>query len=57
MSKKEVHQLWEQVNSRNIHQLADVRGYREDFLRLFGYGLSGVDYSADVDIDLFFPEA
>lgn len=41
--------LWDQVNQDNFHQLADYQGYHADFLKLFGFGLTGVDYEADVD--------
>lgn len=41
--------LWPQVNSDTIDELTDFAGYQENFLRLFGFGLPGVDYTADVD--------
>lgn len=41
--------LWDQVNQDNFHQLADYQGYHADFLKLFGFGMAGVDYNADVD--------
>lgn len=41
--------LWDQVNQENFHQLADYEGYHSDFLKLFGFGIAGVDYDADVD--------
>ncbi|CUS49587.1 MAG: bifunctional enoyl-[acyl-carrier protein] reductase / trans-2-enoyl-CoA reductase (NAD+) FabV [Idiomarinaceae bacterium HL-53] len=41
--------LWNQVTQDNFHQLADYKGYHADFLRLFGFGIEGVDYEADVD--------
>ncbi|RUO41508.1 enoyl-[acyl-carrier-protein] reductase FabV [Pseudidiomarina aestuarii] len=41
--------LWDQVNQDNFHQLADYEGYHSDFLKLFGFGIAGVDYDADVD--------
>ncbi|HEY9033119.1 MAG TPA: enoyl-ACP reductase FabV [Pseudomonadales bacterium] len=44
-----VSQLWPQVTSDNIDQLTDFAGYQADFLKLFGFGLPGVDYTADVD--------
>jgi len=44
-----VKDLWGRVTSANIDQLTDFKGYHEEFLRLFGFGLPGVDYDADVD--------
>lgn len=41
--------LWEQVNTGNLEALSDIKGYREEFLRLFGFGLPGIDYAADID--------
>ncbi len=45
----EVDELWTRVDSDNLLELADVEGYESSFLRLFGFGLEGVDYSADTD--------
>ncbi|RUO65764.1 enoyl-[acyl-carrier protein] reductase / trans-2-enoyl-CoA reductase (NAD+) [Pseudidiomarina planktonica] len=44
-----VEALWDQVTQENFHELADYEEYHKDFLRLFGFGLNGVDYDADVD--------
>ncbi len=41
--------LWETVTTENVDRLTDLKGYKEEFLKLFGFGMSGVDYSADVD--------
>jgi len=40
---------WTEVNSENFHALGDFAGYQASFLRLFGFGHDGVDYSADVN--------
>jgi enoyl-[acyl-carrier protein] reductase/trans-2-enoyl-CoA reductase (NAD+) len=45
----EVDQLWTQVSTANLEEIGDIAGYREDFMKLFGFGLSGVDYDQDVD--------
>lgn len=45
----QVANLWQQVTTENLHELTDFRGYQKEFLRLFGFGLEGVDYAADVD--------
>ena len=47
--QREVAALWEQVNTDNLESLSDIESYRAEFLGLFGFGLAGVDYSADVD--------
>ena len=44
--------LWNQVQDDNIYQLTDFAGYKAEFLRLFGFGIDGVDYDADVDPDV-----
>jgi enoyl-[acyl-carrier protein] reductase/trans-2-enoyl-CoA reductase (NAD+) len=41
--------LWPTVTTENLSQISDITGYREEFLRLFGFGLPGVDYDAEVD--------
>lgn len=45
----EVKRRWPLVSTENLEQLADLAGYRSDFLKIFGFGLEGVDYEADVD--------
>jgi enoyl-[acyl-carrier protein] reductase/trans-2-enoyl-CoA reductase (NAD+) len=44
----EVTALWQQVDTANIDALTDYKGYHQEFLRLFGFGYSHVDYDADV---------
>ncbi len=44
----EVTALWQQVETSNIDELTDYKGYHQEFLRLFGFGYSHVDYEADV---------
>jgi len=41
--------LWPNVTSENLEEVTDLAGYQSDFLKLFGFGLPGVDYGADVD--------
>lgn len=47
--QEEVARVWSTISDENLNQIADVQGYNEDFLKLFGFGLSGVDYNADVN--------
>ena len=44
-----VAQRWQQVDTANFPQLGDFAGYQSSFLRLFGFGLEGVDYEAESD--------
>lgn len=41
--------IWPQVTTENLPQLTDIAGYRTEFLKLFGFGLPGVNYEADVE--------
>ncbi len=44
-----VRELWPQVTSENIFKMTDYRGYKDEFLKLFGFGVEGVDYDVDVN--------
>lgn len=47
--QSEVDQMWQTVDTGNLMDVADIEGYRSDFLKLFGFGLAGVDYASDID--------
>jgi enoyl-[acyl-carrier protein] reductase/trans-2-enoyl-CoA reductase (NAD+) len=53
--QQEVAQLWQDVSNDNLLELSDLEGYREEFYRLFGFGMAGIDYDADVDIMVSIP--
>jgi enoyl-[acyl-carrier protein] reductase/trans-2-enoyl-CoA reductase (NAD+) len=40
---------WPRITTDNLNELTDYGGYKAEFLKLFGFGLPGVDYDADVD--------
>ncbi|MDB6137261.1 MAG: Trans-2-enoyl-CoA reductase [Verrucomicrobiaceae bacterium] len=44
-----VAERWKAVATENLAELADFTGYQSSFLRLFGFGLSGVDYTAETN--------
>lgn len=48
---------WEAVTTENLDSLSDFAGYRSEFLRLFGFGLDGVDYEADSNPERPLPSA
>jgi len=50
-----VAERWETVNTENLAELADFEGYQSSFLRLFGFGLDGVDYAAETDPNVGVP--
>ena len=43
---------WNEITDENLGQLADVEGYWEDFYQMFGFRMKGVDYAADVEVDV-----
>jgi enoyl-[acyl-carrier protein] reductase/trans-2-enoyl-CoA reductase (NAD+) len=45
----ELTKRWAALTTETLPALADLPKYRAEFLKLFGFGLGGVDYSADVD--------
>jgi len=51
----EVEARWSRVTTENLAQLADFPGYREEFLKLYGFGLSGVDYAAHANPEVDIP--
>ncbi|MEZ9197270.1 enoyl-ACP reductase FabV [Shewanella sp. 10N.286.54.B9] len=46
--------MWPQVTSENLAELTDYREYKEEFLKLFGFGIEGVDYEQDVNPNVEF---
>ena len=53
----EVASLWNTVSTENLEHISDIAGYREEFLKLFGFGLPGVDYQAEADPEMPLPSA
>ncbi len=47
--QNKVKKLWSQVTNENIFELTDYQGYKNEFLKLFGFGVKGVDYEADIN--------
>jgi enoyl-[acyl-carrier protein] reductase/trans-2-enoyl-CoA reductase (NAD+) len=47
--QEDVKRIWPGVTTENLAAETDIAGYREDFLKLFGFGLPGVDYQAEVE--------
>jgi enoyl-[acyl-carrier protein] reductase/trans-2-enoyl-CoA reductase (NAD+) len=43
----EIESIWAGVTTESIDDVSDFGGYQKEFYRLFGFGLSGVDYTAE----------
>ncbi|WP_027852480.1 enoyl-ACP reductase FabV [Marinobacterium litorale] len=47
-------ELWPQVTTENLFDVTDYALYKQEFLKLFGFGIEGVDYDADVNPEVEF---
>ena len=50
-------EIWPSITSETLDVLGDYTGYQRNFLTLFGFGLDGVDYDEDVEVDLPLPSS
>jgi len=46
--QKRVTDIWNTVDTDTIDELTDYVAYHQEFLKLFGFGVEGVDYDADL---------
>ena len=53
----EVAALWPEINTSNLRENSDFDGYQANFLNLFGFGLPGVDYDAETEVELPLPSS
>lgn len=47
--QSKVSELWKQATTESLPQIGDLKGYESDFLSLFGFGNSEVNYAVDVN--------
>ncbi|CAM3648019.1 enoyl-ACP reductase FabV [Parendozoicomonas haliclonae] len=47
-------ELWPRLTNENLSELTDYQEYKHEFLTLFGFGLDGIDYDADVNPEVAF---
>lgn len=47
--QNEVMRRWPLLSTETMDELADLPDFRREFLRLFGFGIDGVDYDKDAD--------
>ena len=50
-----VDELWNSVTTESLKEVSDFEGYQKEFLRLFGFGLNGVNYDAETDTTISVP--
>ncbi len=53
----EVAAAWETVATESLSEISDFAGYKSEFLRLFGFGLEGLDYGAETNPERELPSA
>jgi enoyl-[acyl-carrier protein] reductase/trans-2-enoyl-CoA reductase (NAD+) len=54
----EVDRVWPTLTTDNLRDLTDFSAYQAEFLKLFGFGIDGIDYDADVNpVVAFSPES
>ncbi|MEJ1971631.1 MAG: enoyl-ACP reductase FabV [Lacunisphaera sp.] len=44
-----ISEIWPKTTTENLAELTDIAGYRTEFLKMFGFGLAGVNYDAEVE--------
>ena len=44
-----VREIWPRVTTENLATDTDIAGYRSEFLKLFGFGVAGVNYDAETE--------
>ena len=47
--QNKVKAVWPDITTENLFDLTDYQGYKDEFLKLFGFGIDGVNYEADSD--------
>lgn len=50
-----VRDIWPSISTETLFTHTDFGRYQEEFLKLFGFGIKGIDYDQDVEIDVPLP--
>lgn len=48
--QRDVNKLWHQITNENLHNLINVKDFKKEYLRLYGFEVPGIDYEAEVDL-------
>jgi len=46
-----VTELWDKISNETLLTETDFQGYQDEFLKLFGFGLPGIDYDAETETE------
>ena len=49
--------IWPKISTETLYDLSDYESYQKGFLALFGFGLDGVNYDEDIDIEIDMPSS
>lgn len=52
--QQQCREIWPQVTTENLFDLTDYASYKDEFLQLFGFNKSNVDYDKDIGSELDF---
>ena len=47
--QEKVKYAWEKINSSNLKEFADLNGYYEDFLNMFGFAIKSINYEEETE--------
>jgi len=47
--QRAVREIWPRVTTENLAQETDIAGFRSEFLKLFGFGLPGINYESETE--------
>jgi len=47
--QEQVRRRWHEATTDNLSEIADLAGFRQEFLNLSGFAVEGIDYEVDVD--------
>lgn len=53
--QSEMNVIWEKIRNGEGKEYIDIDRYWKDFYEIFGFGIEGVDYDADVDVQVDIP--
>ncbi|MBE7653110.1 trans-2-enoyl-CoA reductase family protein [Tenacibaculum finnmarkense] len=45
----EIAELWEKATTENLSEIGDLEGYSQEFFKLFGFKVAGINYDAEVN--------